>query len=325
MVVAMAVIPTADRPGPGRRAVRLRRQALRPAYGRRCCAPASTCRRCCRSRWPASSGLDPRPRERRAQRAAESGRARARCSEDWLGDPKLALYSVMGVMVWVQIGFPLVVFMAGLQRVDPALYEAAEIDGACGGGGSGTSRFRRSARRSTSCCLLHHRRAQGASARSTSSPRAARATRRDVPAYFSLQTFFEKTQVGYGAAIATVLTLIIVRADRWCSCGGRTAPRRRTHELGHGDDGGRRRRTRSSPRSSCSRLVMLLPFVDRRRQRGQVAGGVLRARPAQPAEGPLPGRAEGLLGAGRLRPASCSTQRDHQRLGGRPRGRSCRC
>lgn len=50
--------------------------------------------------------------------------------QDWLGDPDLALYSVMGVMVWVQLGFPLVVFMAGLQRVDPQLYEAAELDGA---------------------------------------------------------------------------------------------------------------------------------------------------------------------------------------------------
>jgi ABC-type sugar transport system permease subunit len=31
-----------------------------------------------------------------------------------------------------------------------------------------------------------------------------------VPAYYSWQNFFQKTQVGYGAAIATVLTLIIV-------------------------------------------------------------------------------------------------------------------
>jgi ABC-type sugar transport system permease subunit len=29
--------------------------------------------------------------------------------QDWLGDPDLALYTVMAVMVWVQLGFPLVV------------------------------------------------------------------------------------------------------------------------------------------------------------------------------------------------------------------------
>jgi raffinose/stachyose/melibiose transport system permease protein len=31
-----------------------------------------------------------------------------------------------------------------------------------------------------------------------------------VPSYFAYQNFFEKARVGYGAAIATVLTLIII-------------------------------------------------------------------------------------------------------------------
>ena len=39
----------------------------------------------------------------------------------------------MAVMVWFQLGYPVVIFMAGLQRADPALYEAAELDGARGG------------------------------------------------------------------------------------------------------------------------------------------------------------------------------------------------
>ncbi|MEU9845594.1 sugar ABC transporter permease, partial [Actinomadura sp. NPDC048032] len=42
-------------------------------------------------------------------------------AHDWLGDPATALWSVVGVMVWMQIGFPLVIFMSGLQRVDPSL------------------------------------------------------------------------------------------------------------------------------------------------------------------------------------------------------------
>ena len=33
-------------------------------------------------------------------------------------------------MVWVQLGYPVVIFMAALGRVDPSLYEAAELDGA---------------------------------------------------------------------------------------------------------------------------------------------------------------------------------------------------
>jgi raffinose/stachyose/melibiose transport system permease protein len=130
--------------------------------------------------------------------------------EDWLGNPKLALYTVMGVMVWVQIGFPLIVFMAGLQRVDPTLYEAAEIDGA--------SWWRRfwyitipQIRPELYVVLLFCTVAALKSFDKVyilTNGGPGNATR--VPAYYSWQNFFQKTQVGYGAAIATVLTLIIV-------------------------------------------------------------------------------------------------------------------
>jgi len=36
----------------------------------------------------------------------------------------------MAVLVWFQLGYPVVIFMAALQRADPQLAEAAEIDGA---------------------------------------------------------------------------------------------------------------------------------------------------------------------------------------------------
>ena len=32
----------------------------------------------------------------------------------------------------------------------------------------------------------------------------------NVPSYFSYQNFFPKSQVGYGSAIATVLTIIVI-------------------------------------------------------------------------------------------------------------------
>jgi len=51
-------------------------------------------------------------------------------SRTWLGDPKYALYSVMAVMVWFQLRYPVVMFMSGLQRIEPELYEAADLDGA---------------------------------------------------------------------------------------------------------------------------------------------------------------------------------------------------
>jgi raffinose/stachyose/melibiose transport system permease protein len=50
--------------------------------------------------------------------------------QNWLGDPNFALVSLMVVMIWLQLGYCLVVFMSGLARVDPSLQEAAELDGA---------------------------------------------------------------------------------------------------------------------------------------------------------------------------------------------------
>ncbi|HMN27702.1 MAG TPA: sugar ABC transporter permease, partial [Caldilineaceae bacterium] len=49
---------------------------------------------------------------------------------DWLGDPKIALWSLMVVDVWKWYGFHMVIFLAGLQTIPNELYEAARIDGA---------------------------------------------------------------------------------------------------------------------------------------------------------------------------------------------------
>jgi raffinose/stachyose/melibiose transport system permease protein len=50
--------------------------------------------------------------------------------QDWLGDPKLALYSLMAVDIWKWYGFHMVIYLAGLQGISAELYEAAMIDGA---------------------------------------------------------------------------------------------------------------------------------------------------------------------------------------------------
>ena len=49
---------------------------------------------------------------------------------DWLGDPKVALWSLILVDVWKWYGFHMVIFLAGLQTIPTELYEAARIDGA---------------------------------------------------------------------------------------------------------------------------------------------------------------------------------------------------
>jgi multiple sugar transport system permease protein/sn-glycerol 3-phosphate transport system permease protein len=48
----------------------------------------------------------------------------------WLYDPATALAAVALVNAWKQLGYDIVLFVAGVQAISPALYEAARIDGA---------------------------------------------------------------------------------------------------------------------------------------------------------------------------------------------------
>ncbi|MFE2060868.1 carbohydrate ABC transporter permease [Streptomyces sp. NPDC059467] len=50
--------------------------------------------------------------------------------QDWLGSPQVALWSVIGVIVWQYAGYSMVIFLAGLQSVPKEIHEAAAIDGA---------------------------------------------------------------------------------------------------------------------------------------------------------------------------------------------------
>jgi raffinose/stachyose/melibiose transport system permease protein len=131
-------------------------------------------------------------------------------AQNWLGDPHLALISVMGVMVWLQIGYSLVVFMAGLAWVDPSLYEAAEIDGA-----SWLQRFRHI----TNPMLRPETFVVGLTTTvaalkvfapvfvlTTGGPDNATI----VPSYFAYFHFFQTFRVGYGAAMTTAQTIITV-------------------------------------------------------------------------------------------------------------------
>ncbi len=131
-------------------------------------------------------------------------------TRDWLGDPNTALPMVMLVMVWVQIGYPVVIFMSALGRVDPEIYEAAEIDGA-----GYWARFKAitlpQIRPETFVvaltCTIAALKVFGPIYALT---RGGPENTTNVPSYFAYYTFFKKLDVGYGAAIATVLTVIIV-------------------------------------------------------------------------------------------------------------------
>jgi raffinose/stachyose/melibiose transport system permease protein len=49
---------------------------------------------------------------------------------NWLGNAKLALYSVLITQVWQWTGWAMVIYIANIKTIDPALYESAQIDGA---------------------------------------------------------------------------------------------------------------------------------------------------------------------------------------------------
>jgi multiple sugar transport system permease protein len=48
----------------------------------------------------------------------------------WLGDSFWAMPVLIILSIWKQLGFNMVVFLAGLQAIPPSRYEAAELDGA---------------------------------------------------------------------------------------------------------------------------------------------------------------------------------------------------
>jgi multiple sugar transport system permease protein len=48
----------------------------------------------------------------------------------WIADINFALPSIMMIVIWLSIGYNLIIYIAGLQSIPPELYEAAEMDGA---------------------------------------------------------------------------------------------------------------------------------------------------------------------------------------------------
>lgn len=51
-------------------------------------------------------------------------------SPDWLNDPRYALLAVTLVYVWKNLGYAVVIYLAGLQGIPRELYDAAWVDGA---------------------------------------------------------------------------------------------------------------------------------------------------------------------------------------------------
>ena len=50
--------------------------------------------------------------------------------KQWLADPHTALYAVLVAAVWRQVGYIMVLYLAGLKSTDPTLDDASAVDGA---------------------------------------------------------------------------------------------------------------------------------------------------------------------------------------------------
>ncbi|MEV8267345.1 sugar ABC transporter permease [Microbacterium sp. NPDC076911] len=50
--------------------------------------------------------------------------------QSWLGDPSIALWSVIAAIIWQNVGVSMIIFIAGLERIPAELYEASSLDGA---------------------------------------------------------------------------------------------------------------------------------------------------------------------------------------------------
>ena len=58
--------------------------------------------------------------------------------QGWLANPALATWCIIAAAIWRQVGYIMVLYLAGLQGVDPTLIDAAKVDGA-----NGWQQFRR--------------------------------------------------------------------------------------------------------------------------------------------------------------------------------------
>ncbi len=50
--------------------------------------------------------------------------------QDWLGDPDIAIYSVIFVIMWQGFGYAFLIYYSGIKGIPEELYEAAKVDGA---------------------------------------------------------------------------------------------------------------------------------------------------------------------------------------------------
>jgi glucose/mannose transport system permease protein len=129
-------------------------------------------------------------------------------TQNWLGDPQFTLAAVVFALVWQYSGYAMVVFLANIQSIPDAHYEAARVDGA-----STVRMYRR--------VIIPQLSPAAVSIAVVLMVFALKAfdflyvifgfnpgTSADILATFMYRQAFQATRWAYGAAIATVMFLI---------------------------------------------------------------------------------------------------------------------
>ncbi|MFC4024716.1 carbohydrate ABC transporter permease [Oceanobacillus longus] len=128
----------------------------------------------------------------------------------WIADINWALPSVMIIMIWTQIGFQLILYIAALQNIPKELYEAAEIDGA-----STWYQFRKITvplvTPTTFLLLIQglvHTFKVFDLVKVLTNGGPANST--NIPVLYLYQQAFEQLKTGYASAIAVILFLLLI-------------------------------------------------------------------------------------------------------------------
>jgi len=128
----------------------------------------------------------------------------------WLGDPKWALVCIIGAGAWTYYGFCMVIYYAALQGIDQNLYEAAKIDGATELQCFIYITIPSLRTITTFLILISLINSFKVFDIVYTMTRGGPSTSSEVLATHTFVKAFEENQVGYGSAVCSILTIIIL-------------------------------------------------------------------------------------------------------------------
>ena len=130
----------------------------------------------------------------------------------WLGDFTWALPSVGFIASWYFYGFCMAVFVAGIQKIDPSLYDAARLDGANERQGFWFVTLPGLRREIAVVVMFTFIAALKVFDLVFVTTRGGPGNQTLVASLYLYENAFQRSAVGYGSAVAVVITLLVIAA-----------------------------------------------------------------------------------------------------------------